>query len=128
MTFLVLLYDSKEIISCSLVRFALYPYLLNLHLKANDTSAIHPTVQTKIVCDIEEKQRTQVLDNLKHQRQDSLHDRTYVHLDQDLHCNDSILPETFDVPNTFVYLRDDGKFNPSIHPEKPSKVPLWKGF
>ena len=92
------------------------------------TSAIHLNVQANIMPDVEEKQRDWILNNLKHQRQDSLLYRAQVCLDQDLHCNDFILSETFDVPNTFVHLRDDEELNSSIYLEKPLKLPLWKGF
>ena len=56
MTFLVLLDNTKEIVSRSLVRSALDTDLLNRCLKANDTSDVHPTIQAEIMRDVEEKQ------------------------------------------------------------------------
>ena len=129
MTFLVLLDDTKEIVSRSLVWSALNTDLLNRRLEANNNSNVHPTVQAEIMRNIEEKQTARNLHKLKHQQQTSTIDRTHAHLDPDFASDDSTYDETTDVPNNFVHLRDDGEFNASIHLEKPVKdAPLWKEF
>ena len=131
MTFLVLLDDTKEIVSRSLVQSALDTDLLNRRLEANNTSDVHPTIQAEIMRNVEEKQTLCNLQKLKRQHQDctSSIDRARAHLDPALPSDDSAYVESKDVPNNFVHLRDDGEFNPSIHPEKPKKdTPLWKEF
>ena len=116
MTFLVLFDDTKEIVFRSLVRSAMKTDLLNRQLEANETSDVHPTLQAKIMLDIEEKQTAYNLCKLKRQQQISSIDRAYARLDPKLISNDSAYDETNDVFNNFVHLRDDGEFNPSIHP------------
>ena len=70
---------------------------------------------------IEEKQTIWNLQKLKHQQQTSSIDHACARLDPKLPSDDSAYDETNDVPNNFVHLRDDGEFNPSIHPKN-----LWK--
>ena len=121
MTFLVLLNDTKEIVSRSLIRSALDIDLLNCQLEANDTSNVHSTTQAEIMRNIEEKQTICNLWKLKRQQQTSSIDRTHACLDLELTSDYSAYNETNDVPNNFVHLRDDGIFNPSIHPGKSAK-------
>ena len=131
MSFLILLDETQEIVSHSLVRSALDTDLLNHRLEANDTSDVHPTIQAKIMRDIEHQQTTRNLEKLKRQSNDlsSSIDRARARLDPDLHSDDSVYDESQNIQNKVVHLRDDGEFNPSKHPEKPKKdKPFWKEF
>ena len=92
--------------------------LLNHWLEASNISDVHPTIQTEIMHNVEEKQTLRNLRKLKRQHQHCTFsvDCARACLDPALPSDDSAYVESKDIPNNFVHLRDDGEFKPFIHP------------